>query len=214
MRRSRTPARPDLIKAAPARRDRPTGEDLPAPGRTAPQRPLQKRAVPAPRAFPGQTRPGNPQDVAGARRPTSPRKGTSPRDGGAHALAEALDDYVRAVAEAVEVPPDGTSSEVTDTATAYLALGCRSEAHPGRDLMLVWSAAHGWVVSVETSPDEEPVVLSRSTGDLVPPPEAVAALVADAVSERDVHDWTPLLLVGDADWSGLAERMRRRAGSR
>jgi Family of unknown function (DUF6292) len=100
------------------------------------------------------------------------------------ALAGALKTYVRAVADAVGVPPEGTSCEVTDTVTAYVALARRGHEHPNRDLMLVWSERQGWVVSVETGPTEPPLVLSCLGGDTVPDPETVARFVADLVDQH------------------------------
>ncbi|GAA3432670.1 hypothetical protein GCM10018954_022730 [Kutzneria kofuensis] len=70
------------------------------------------------------------------------------------ALSQGLAGYLAAVATAVGVPTEGTSYEVTDTATAYLALVERRPDRPGHDLMLVWSEHAGWVVSVETEPSE------------------------------------------------------------
>ncbi|MFC5053240.1 DUF6292 family protein [Saccharothrix xinjiangensis] len=141
----------------------------------------------------------------------APRRRAAPADV-AHGLARALGAYVRTVAEAVGVPREGTTCEVTDTATAYLALGCRSTEHPDRDVMLVWSASQGWVVSIETSPGEPPIVLSRSTGDLVPAPEAVARFVAESVTRRG-SGLRPVILPPYADWSDLAERMELRASA-
>ncbi|WP_245617441.1 DUF6292 family protein [Amycolatopsis taiwanensis] len=42
------------------------------------------------------------------------------------------------------MPPEATSFEVSDTATAYLGLARRWSARPVDDLMLVWSERHGW----------------------------------------------------------------------
>ncbi len=125
-------------------------------------------------------------------------------------LAGALDRYVRRVAEILDVPSDGISCEVTDTATAYLALGCRSVAHPDRDVMLVWSATQGWVVSIETDPAEPLIVLGHSTGDLVPAPDAVARLVTDSVACRGTTE-APPVVAGLLGWSDLAECMERHA---
>ncbi|MFC6094901.1 DUF6292 family protein [Saccharothrix lopnurensis] len=141
----------------------------------------------------------------------APRRPSAPNDG-AHVLARALRDYVWAVAEAVGVPRDGTTCEVTDTATAYLALGCRSADHPDHDVMLVWSASQGWSVLVETSPAEPPVVLARSTDDLVPAPEAVARFVTDSITRRGTGR-PPVALPSHADWSDLAQRMEHFASA-
>lgn len=129
---------------------------------------------------------------------------------GTYLLAVALERYVGKVAEALGVPRDGISFEVTDTATAYLALGCRAVAHPDRDVMLVWSATQGWTVSIETDPAEPRIVLARSTGDIVQAPEAVARLVAESMGRlgaREVPVAGPPLM----GWSDLAECMDRYA---
>lgn len=75
-------------------------------------------------------------------------------------LSRGLAGYVRAVAAAVGVPGEGTESEISDTATAYLGLARRSAELPDRDLMLLWSEQVGWHIAVETDPGEEPMVLA------------------------------------------------------
>ncbi|ONI81413.1 hypothetical protein ALI144C_18915 [Actinosynnema sp. ALI-1.44] len=95
-----------------------------------------------------------------------------------------LAGYLRAVAVAVGVPDEGTTFEISDTATAYLALARRWPARPGRDLMLVWSERAGWAVSVETDPDEAPITIARLGDDPLPRPETVARFVADAIDHR------------------------------
>lgn len=108
--------------------------------------------------------------------------GPWPTDDAGYALSRGLAGYLSAVATAVGVPPEGTTFEVSDTATAYLALTRRWRRRPGRDLMLVWSERAGWAVSVETDPGEAPVIVSRLGGDCVPTPEAVAQFVVDALA--------------------------------
>lgn len=138
---------------------------------------------------------------------TTPNTTTS--DGTA-LLAHALDRYVRGVAKALDVPSDGISFEVTDTATAYVALGCRAVQHPDRDVMLVWSATQGWTVSIETDPAEPPIVLARSSGDLVPAPGEVARLVTESMTRLGTRQ-PPATIVQPMGWSDLAERMELRA---
>jgi hypothetical protein len=108
------------------------------------------------------------------------------------ALSRGLAGYLAAVATAVAVPVEGTSYEVSDTATAYLALVGRLPDRPGRDLMLVWSEHAGWTVSVETQPTEPPVVLARLGGDPLPAPRSVARFVADALAGRAGDSFPPL----------------------
>ncbi|GGP78404.1 DUF6292 family protein [Saccharothrix coeruleofusca] len=159
------------------------------------------------------TRPLGPRRVDDAALPQgsvlpAQRTHTTVLSDAADALSRALGDYVRMVAEAVGVPREGTTCEVTDTVTAYLALNCRSAQHPGRDLMLAWSASQGWVLSVETAPAEPPVVLSRAGRDLVPAPGAVARFVAESTTPRP-RERACAVLPAHVDWSDLAERMER-----
>jgi hypothetical protein len=99
------------------------------------------------------------------------------------ALARGLAGYLHAVAEVVGVPVDGTSYEVSDTATAYLALVGRASDRPDRDLMLVWGEHDGWTVSVETEPLEPPIRLARLGGDNpVPEPRMVARFVTEVLA--------------------------------
>ena len=87
--------------------------------------------------------------------------------------------YVRAVAEEIGVPPEGTEFEVSDTATAYLGL-----EGPGPDLMLLWNEQRGWSIAVETDPTEKPVIVAHLGLPLVPPPDEVAQFVDDVLAGR------------------------------
>ncbi|MCE6998817.1 DUF6292 family protein [Saccharothrix sp. S26] len=87
--------------------------------------------------------------------------------------------YVRAVAEEVGVPPEGTEFEVSDTATAYLGL-----EGPGPDLMLLWNERRGWSIAVETDPAEKPITLAHFGPPLVPPPGEVARFVRDVLAGK------------------------------
>ena len=98
-------------------------------------------------------------------------------------LSLGLAGYLRAVAVAIGVPSEATSFEISDTATAYLALARQWPGRPGRDLMLLWSERTGWTVQVETDPGEQPMVVARLGGnDPVPEPKVIAKFVADAVA--------------------------------
>lgn len=123
-------------------------------------------------------------------------------------LATALRGYVRAVAVAVGVPQDGTSHEVTDTVTAYLALTRRWHEYPDRDLMLVWGESQGWAVAVETKPGEPSIVIAHLSGDPVPHPEHVARFVTESIM---LHGQGRRLvaLPTTVDRRLLAERMAR-----
>ncbi len=130
-------------------------------------------------------------------------------DDGARALSQGLAGYLSAVAEAIGVPAEGTTFEVSDTATAYIALDRRWSRHPGRDLMLVWSEHTGWTVSLETGPSEPPAVVARLGGaDRVPEPKAVAQFVTDALA-GDGSQPGPPAVVSEPDRARLAESLTR-----
>ncbi|GHF63248.1 hypothetical protein FHX82_003034 [Amycolatopsis bartoniae] len=101
-----------------------------------------------------------------------------------HSLGQGLAGYLRAIATALDLPEQGTSFEISDTATAYIALR-RGARRPGEDLMLVWSESSGWALAVETDPRETPEVLAHLGGDdAVPAPERVARFVRDVLADR------------------------------
>ncbi|MGH3760585.1 DUF6292 family protein [Actinophytocola sp.] len=108
-------------------------------------------------------------------------------------LGTTLCGYVRRVADAIGVPPEATGYEVSDTATAYLALSQRWIERPDRELMLAWDERLGWYVGVETAPAEPPVVVGYLGGDAVQSPAAVARFVADAVAGRSTTLVRPVL---------------------
>jgi hypothetical protein len=107
------------------------------------------------------------------------------------ALAHGLAGYVRAVAGLLHVGSEATACEVSDTATAYLALNARSSVHPDRDLMLVWTERQGWALAVETAPGEAPVMLTSLGSDLVPEPAEVARFVDSALAGRSPPNHVP-----------------------
>jgi hypothetical protein len=120
-------------------------------------------------------------------------------------LSRRLAVYVDQVAAAVGVPSDATGHEVTDTATAYLALDLRAAARPDHDLMLVWDEHLGWYIAVETTPAEAPVVMAYLDGEVVPPPAAVARFVADTANGCRLSRFRPVL--PPTERGVLAERM-------
>jgi hypothetical protein len=91
---------------------------------------------------------------------------------------DGLSGYVAAVARALGVSVEGAHHEITDTATAYIALAQHSPTVPGRDLMLTWTDVAGWTLATEPDrPDQAPTVLARLTGDVLPRPAEVATFV-------------------------------------
>lgn len=130
---------------------------------------------------------------------------------GAATLRGGLAGYVRAVASAVGVPFEATEFEISDTATAYLALNVRWILRPSRDLMLLWDELHGWSVAVETTPGESSVVLGYFGGDdVVPAPQAVARFVAVLINGPGRPSSCPIFSATD-DRAELARRLTRYA---
>lgn len=122
-------------------------------------------------------------------------------------LDSALREYVHAVADALGVPRDGVTCEVTDTVTAYLPLACRTTEHPDDDLMLVWGERRGWAVLVETAPGRAAVVLGAIDGDTVVHPADVARFLTATV--RHPHPGHPVTTrSGRPDRARLAARLR------
>jgi hypothetical protein len=124
------------------------------------------------------------------------------------ALSLGLAGYLSAVAEAIGVPAEGTTFEISDTATAYLALNRRWSHRPGKDLMLVWSERTGWTVSVETDPSEDPMVVARLGADSVPEPDVVAQFVTDALAGDRAGFEAPVVPI-ELNRVRLAERLNR-----
>jgi hypothetical protein len=124
-------------------------------------------------------------------------------------LRQGLAGYVRAVAAAVDVPVEGATFEVSDTATAYLALACRWPQRPSQDLMLVWDERNGWMVAVETGPAEEPLVVAYLRGDdVVPEPRVVASFVTDVIAGGRANGPSPVFPTAQGR-HGLAQRLAR-----
>jgi hypothetical protein len=122
------------------------------------------------------------------------------------ALRRGLSGYLRAVAAAVAVPKEGTSYEISDTATAYVALHRRLSARPDQDLMLVWSENTGWVLAVETDPTQEVAVVAYLGGDdAVPDPASVAEFVTEAIGGTRAVRSRPEF--DHRDRHGLADRL-------
>jgi hypothetical protein len=124
-------------------------------------------------------------------------------------LGRGLAGYLAAVASSLDVSVEATASEVTDTATAYLALAARTPEHPGRDLMLVWNERHGWRLAVETNPGEDAVVLAYLGADPVPEPAVVARFVHDVLAGAPAGATTAPWDDADADRDALGDRLAR-----
>lgn len=120
-----------------------------------------------------------------------------------HELTQGLAGYVRAVARALDLPAQGTSFEISDTATAYLALR-QAAGRADEDLMLVWSERSGWALAVETAPSS---VLAYFGEDLVPEPRRVAGFVREVLAGGRRKPPRRPVFSTEGDRSALAERL-------
>lgn len=95
-----------------------------------------------------------------------------------HELAElGLHHYTARTAAAVGAGPEAAWSEWADAPSAYIALASRLPDHPDRDAALIWAAESGWAVAVETGCGEDLLITASLAGDVLPPPDTVAAFV-------------------------------------
>jgi hypothetical protein len=126
-------------------------------------------------------------------------------------LSRGLAGYLDAVADVIGVPAEGTTFEISDTATAYLALTPRWSKRPGADLMLVWGEQDGWAIAVETDPGEGTEVVAYLGGeDPVPEPGTVARFVSDIVAGTRSDRGRPVFPTRN-NRRALAERLARYA---
>ena len=130
--------------------------------------------------------PDHTPEPAVAGRTTSRRQGGDSPAEADSALARGLAGYVHAVASLLHVDSEATTYEVSDTATAYLALSTQLSVRPDRDLMLVWTERHGWALAVETTPTEPPAILAYLGADLVPEPKVVARFVTSVLADSSL----------------------------
>ncbi|HEX3589266.1 MAG TPA: DUF6292 family protein [Pseudonocardiaceae bacterium] len=101
--------------------------------------------------------------------------------------AGGLRGYVAAVADSLGLSVAGVHHEVTDTATAYIALTERSRTAPDRDLMLTWTDRTGWTLAIEPGrPGQASVVLARLAGDPLPTAAVVAKFVDQVLAGRPI----------------------------
>ncbi|CAL9540259.1 hypothetical protein SUDANB95_04182 [Actinosynnema sp. ALI-1.44] len=91
------------------------------------------------------------------------------------AATRALREYVRRVTEALGLSGECSLVQAERPASAYVAVDGHLPGFPDRDLALVWDERDGWAAAVETHGGEDLVVRARLGGDVLPPPDVVAA---------------------------------------
>lgn len=90
-------------------------------------------------------------------------------------VVRGLERYVRLVTKALGLRGDGSYVHAGDPANAYIALDGRFSHFPGRDVALLWDEQRGWSAAVETSSSAELLTVAHLYGDVMPPPQEVAA---------------------------------------
>ena len=102
-----------------------------------------------------------------------------------HELAEhGLRRYTTQVAAAVGAGPEAAWCEWADAPSAYIALERGLPGYPDRDTALTWAAERGWSVVVETGCGEDLLITASLGGDVLPPPETVAAWLRAVLADR------------------------------
>lgn len=135
-------------------------------------------------------------------------------------LAEhGLHHYTVQTANAVGTGPEAAWSEWADAPSAYIALESRLPDHPDRDAALIWDAEQGWAVAVETGCGEDLLITASLGGDVLPPPETVAAFVRAVLTGRHTGmRGCPRGAVSDdltrrlVDWAGHEPTLDNRTG--
>jgi hypothetical protein len=137
-----------------------------------------------------------------------------------HELAgHGLHQYITRTAAAVGAGPEAAWSEWADAPSAYIALGDRLPDHPDRDAALIWAAERGWAVAVETGCGEDLLITASLGGDVLPPPETVAAFVRGVFCGRHtgIRGRTRAVASADltrrlVDWAGQEPTLDNRTG--
>jgi uncharacterized protein DUF6292 len=102
-----------------------------------------------------------------------------------------LREYVRSVADALELPAEAYCVQPDPPADAYLALRRRVVSFPDRDAALIWDENHGWALAVEARCGEDLIVTGYFGDDIVPPPEAVVRFVRRACEGAETGAFEP-----------------------
>ena len=100
------------------------------------------------------------------------------------APARGLRQYVRLVAEALNLGAHGYCVQLDPPTDVYLALDGRLARYPTRDVALTWDEEHGWAACIETHSGEDLIVLSYLGTELLPAPRLVAQFVDQLFAEE------------------------------
>ncbi|WP_037348012.1 DUF6292 family protein [Sciscionella sediminilitoris] len=100
-------------------------------------------------------------------------------------LEAALHNYIAQIAAALGVGTEATLCELSDWASAYIALSERCPAHPGQDLALLWDQQYGWALALEPYPGGALSILTYYGRSLIPTPDELLTFVTTQLDELD-----------------------------
>jgi hypothetical protein len=86
-----------------------------------------------------------------------------------HTLRRSLLGYFEPVCDAVGVGLESCVLDLDHPVSAYIALDCRLDRYPDRDLALVWDERHGWALAMETHSGEDLIVVRYLAGRTATP---------------------------------------------
>jgi hypothetical protein len=101
----------------------------------------------------------------------------------AAAIENGLHGYMRHVAAAMHLAGNSYYLDRGPPLAAYLALGGHLPQFPGQHLGLIWNEQHGWAIITETE-ENTTTGCSYLGGEVLPPPEQVAAFVTVLLTGR------------------------------
>ncbi|WP_425480777.1 DUF6292 family protein [Sciscionella sediminilitoris] len=100
------------------------------------------------------------------------------------ALEPALHGYIARIATELGVGAEATLCELSDRASAYIALSERCSAYPDQDLALLWDQQCGWSLATEPHPGGALNVLAYHGHSLVPEPGELVTFVYPLSSRK------------------------------
>jgi Family of unknown function (DUF6292) len=121
--------------------------------------------------------------------------------------ARGLRRYVRLVAEACGVGPDGFFLELDRPLRAYLAVDGRLPRFPTRDVALCWHEEHGWAAGIEAHSGRDLVLLTYLGVDVLPAPRIVAQFLTELFAEQFPGQPNPPELRRVTDTDDLLDRL-------
>lgn len=89
------------------------------------------------------------------------------------AAAWGLQRYVRLVTEALGLAEDAACADLRTPVDAYVGLTEHIPAYPDREAALLWDECNGWAGAVESTSEDDLIVLAYFGHDVLPTPRLV-----------------------------------------